>query len=421
MGLVKMKRAAIFGVCCVPILAAGWMRQTSPTPITDPVADLKKRVANGQAKLEFEPKQGYLRSILTQLKIDPNSQVLVFSKTSLQTDHISPKTPRALYFNDEVYVGWIPGAPLIEIMSVDPKRGALFYTIENTKQAKVAFSTEGSDCFRCHGGRGFGSPAALFGRSVQTAPSGYSRVFAQTYNMTPSTPIRNRWGGWYVSGTHGKLRHMGNELSQGTDEKHSINTDRGANVTSLSRYFDVKPYLTPHSDIAALMVFEQQMEVQNLITRANQDALLILRGTNPEKASKETIANIENYSEGLVAGLLCQGEAKLTSPVKGTTAFAKTYSESGPKDSKGRSLYQLDLTTRILRYPCSPLIYSPSFDALQSPVKSFVYRRLGEILSGRDKSGGYAHLSAADRKNVLEILTETKPDFAKFLASSGTK
>ncbi len=101
----------------------------------DPVADLKKRVANGQAKLEFEPKQGYLRSILTQLKIDPNSQVLVFSKTSLQTDHISPKTPRALYFNDEVYVGWIPGAPLIEIMSVDPKRGALFYTIENTKQA----------------------------------------------------------------------------------------------------------------------------------------------------------------------------------------------------------------------------------------------------------------------------------------------
>jgi hypothetical protein len=417
MGGIKMKRTAIFGTCCLPILAAGWLHQSAPTPAVDPVAQLKQRVASGQVKLQFEPKQGYLQSLLKELAIDPNSQVLVFSKTSLQTDFISPKTPRALYFNDEVYVGWIPGAPLIEIMSVDPKRGALFYTIENDAKSKLAFSSEGSDCFRCHGGRGFGSPAALFGRSVQTAPSGYSRVFANTFNMTPSTPIRNRWGGWYVSGTHGTLRHMGNELSQGTDEKHSINTERGANVTNLSRYFDVKPYLTPHSDIAALMVFEQQMEVQNLITRANQDALLILRGTSPEKASKEAVANIESYSEGLVAGLLCSDEVKLPNPVKGTTAFAKTYSESGPKDSKGRSLYQLDLTTRILRYPCSPLIYSPSFDALQTPVKNFVYRRLGEILTGKDKSGDFAHLSALDRKNVLEILTETKPDFAKFIGS----
>ncbi|RYG23594.1 hypothetical protein EON82_13535 [bacterium] len=385
-----LRRTAIFLGSFLPLAAS----LTLPPAPQDRVGDLVESVKAGTLTLPYEPKQGYLRALLKELRIDPASQVLVFSKGSLQADHIGPKNPRAIYFNADTYVGWIPGAPMIEIASIHPKRGVVFYTIPNGKEAKATFETSPSACDRCHGAIG----PDLFATSAPTSESGYPRAFARSFRATPDLPFNQRWAGWYVTGTHGAMRHLGNELSVGDDEKNRIDVEKGANVTDLKRYFDVSGYLTPHSDIAALMVFEQQMHVQNVLTRTVQ-----------QTASDESY--LDEACEELVEALLCVGEAKLTAPLKGTSAFPASYAAGLPKDSKGRSLGDLDLKSRVLKYPCSPLIYSASFDALPAKAKEGVYKRLKEILTGKDTSGTYAHLTATDRQALLQILKETKSGF----------
>ncbi len=368
-------RPAILLLSGFPLLAAAYASvQAEPT---DPVA----RLIADKTPLAYEPRRGYLDDLLKKLKIDPDSQTLVFSKTSLQSDFINPKKPRAIYFNDETYVGWIPGAPLIEIVTVHPTKGTVFYTLSNDK--KATFAREPKECGRCHGVIG----PRLFASSSFTAPSGYPWVFSRQHRAVPSTPFQMRWGGWYVTGTHGAQRHMGNELALGDDERQAIDMEKGANVTDLRRYFDVKPYPTPHSDLVALMVMESQMDVQNAISRRDS-------------------------ADAIVEALLGCDEAPLTAPVKGTAGFAARYAATAPKDRQGRSLSELDLKTRLLKYPCSPLVYSPSFDALPASIKEKVWRQMRDVLSGKDPDGRFEHLSAADRKAVSEILRDTKPEFA---------
>ena len=360
-------RLAVLSLCAVPMalaVAAQGVRRAAPLDVS---------------RLAYEKEHGVLRSLLAALDIDPRSQTLVFSKTSLQSDHIGPKTPRAIYFNADTYVGWIPGAPLIEIARLDPTRGVVFSTIRNVPTPTLAEGPKA--CGRCHGGRS----ARLFALSVRTAPSGYPRAFGREFDATPSLPFKDRWGGWYVTGTHGAQRHLGNELSLGTDETNRIDAERGANVTDLRRYLDPKPYLTPHSDLVALMVMESQLQIGNAL--ADGDA------------------------EPLVRALLGVGEARLTAPVAGTGGFAEYYAATAPKDHRGRSLGELDLKSRLYRYGCSPQVYSRPFASLPQTVRTAVFRRLREILSGEDRSATFAHLSPDDRRATLEILTETLPGF----------
>lgn len=402
-----MRRPLHLLLSALPLAAGAWVQGT-PAGTEDPIATLQADLAAGKKTLPYEPKQGYLRALLKELRIDPSSQTLVFSKTSLQTDFISRKTPRAIYFNDEVYVGWIPGAPLIEIMSVHPTRGIVFTSLPNVApkgNTKAAFKSESEDCARCHGGR----VPRLFANSVLVAPSGYPRVFSRGFDATPSLPLRQRWGGWYVTGTHGGGRHMGNVLSLGTDEKPTLDIEKGANVTDLRPYFDTTRYLVPHSDIVALLVMESQMEVQNAITRAGRTA-------RPRRDGAP--ASPDDVAEGvdtLVEALLGSGEAKLASPVAGTTGFATTYAARSPRDPKGRSLFELDLRTRVYRYGCSPLIYSRSFEKLPDAARQGVYARLKAILSGADKDPRFSHLTPEDRQTLLELFRDTMPEFARFL------
>ena len=98
-----------------------------------------------------------------------------------------------------------------------------------------------------------------------------------------------------------------------------------------------------------------------------------------------------------------------TEPVRGNTTFAAEFAKRGPFDKKGRSLRDFDMQTRMFKHPCSYLIYSPAFDALPAEVKDYLYRRLWDVLIGRDVGKEFAHLSAADRTAIREILVETKP------------
>lgn len=364
----------------------------------DPVAGLDA------STLKYEKGHGYLKSVLAALEIPLDSQVLVFSKSSMQSSHIGPENPRAIYYNDHTYVGWIPGAPLIEIMTVDPVEGAKFYTVPNEAEMAVPkFNAETSDCFPCHGGRFGGQVPSLIARSSHVAPSGYPRVFSRTVSVDATTPFKQRWGGWYVTGTHGASRHMGNELSLGTDEKNTLDTEKGANVTDLRRYFKTGAYLTPHSDIVSLLVMEQQMDVQNEISRVGIRARTLL-AKSPDRA------DLVRLCESLVRSLMGAGEATLESPVQGTSTFAETYAASAPKDGQGRSLSELDLQTRLLKYRCSPLVYSESFKSLPAEVREVVWAEIREGLTG---PSAFPHIPTEERKVILGILAETVPGFKK--------
>ncbi len=374
---------------------------------TDDVAILAAKINSGEFKLAYEPNQGYLRSLLDLLHVSKSSQILVFSKTSIQSAYISPQSPRAVYFNDRTYVGWIRGAPNLEFASIDPKIGPIFYTLANEPAQKPRLVRQTDECLQCHNSSLTGNVPGFLARSVYAGPDGTPKLAGGSYNTTPASPIKERWGGWYVTGVHGDQRHMGNEVARGDYQNPTLDTEKGANVTRLNGYFDVEAYLTPHSDIVALMVAEQQMRIQNLITKASyqtekaiQDAKELRKfGFTEAHVAESTRDRIKNVCDPLVLALTDADEAPLTSPIKGTSKFTETFSASAPADQKGRRLSELDLTSRLMKYPCSPMIYSPSFAALPSEARDYVLQHLKKLLSGRDRSAQIA----------LKILSETLP------------
>lgn len=387
----------------------------------DAISRLQMSIDSGSVKLEYSPKNGYLPSVLKQLSITPASQTLVFSKTSFQRDLISPDTPRALYFNDHTYIGWEQNAPLLEVSTVDPQLGAVFYVLQQQPKAKPHFIRQTYECLQCHTGTmSSGVPGHIM-RSVYARRDGLPDFAAGTFLTTDQSPIEERWGGWYVTGTHGSMRHMGNVIARGSDADPTLDREKGANVTDLKSFVDTSPYLRKTSDIAALMVMEHQTRVQNLITKANYHTRIALRYEqmmNKEMnrpanyRAESTMSRIKSVCEPLLKAMLFSEEARLTSRISGDPGFAASFSQNGPRDKKGRSLRDFDLNHRLFRYPCSYLIYSDAFNGLPVDAKEYFYHRLWEVLNGTDTSPAFAYLSTADRANIRDILLDTKPDFA---------
>jgi hypothetical protein len=384
----------------------------------DPVARLEERLQAHQVSMRYEGRQGYLRSVLKALDVPVSSQVLVFSKTSFQRSKIAPESPRALYFNDDVYIGYVQGGDVLEFSAVDPQLGGTFYLLEQNRASQPSFTRQTHDCLQCHAsGKTLDVPGHLV-RSVYPEESGQPAFNAGTFNTTHESPMSERWGGWYVTGTHGKQVHMGNVLVTDRNSPEKLDTRAGSNVTDLSDKIDTSAYLSPHSDLVALLVLEHQVKMHNLITLASYQAKLAIHyarainkalGEPEDTISESTARRFQGPAEDLVKYMLFVDEAGLTEPVRGTSSFAADFPARGPRDRQGRSLRDLDLKTRLLKYPCSYLIYSKSFDALPGPVKDHVYRRLFDVLSGKDQSPAYARRTPEERKAVLEILRDTKP------------
>jgi hypothetical protein len=378
------------------------------------VAALIEKARSGKAVLKHDDEHGYLASLLEQLDVPLSSQVLVFSKTSLQRGRISPKTPRAIYFNDEIAVGFCRGGEVMEIAVADPALGTAFYTLEQDPAKGAEFKRQTDSCLLCHASSSNqGFPGHLI-RSVSTDRTGEMILSRGTKRVDHTTPFEDRWGGWYVTGTSGKQTHQGNRIFDGrSDEKG----EDGSNVTDLRTHFTVANYLTPHSDLVALMVLEHQSETHNRLTQANfvtrmaltEQAEINKAFNRPADERSEGITRRIHWAcESLVQYLLFCEEAPLKEAVSGTSPFAKEFTARGPFDSRGRSLREFDLRSRMFRYPMSYLIHSRAFDGLPGEARERVYRRLWEVLTGKDRSKEFAHLSETDRKAVLEILRETK-------------
>ena len=209
-----------------------------------------------------------------------------------------------------------------------------------------------------------------------------------------------------MTGTHGSMRHMGNAIVTSTDAREAMISDRTLNRTSLDGLFDVRGYGSADSDIVALMVFQHQVRVTNLITRIGWEARLAAYDRRLDLMSGPLHDGILE----LVDALLFVGEEPLTARVTGTSGFAEMFAAQGPADDQGRSLRQLDLEHRLLRYPCSYMIYSAAFHALPIDVRHAIYRRMWNILSGHDASPKYSRLSEPDRRAIMEILRDTLHD-----------
>jgi hypothetical protein len=133
-------------------------------------------------------------------------------------------------------------------------------------------------------------------------------------------------------------------------------------------------------------------------------------GESAENRLESTTRRMESAGDDLLAALLFVDEAPITAPIAGTSTFAEQFARIGPRDGHGRSLRDFDLQRRLFRHPCSYLIYSPSFQQLPGEMRDYVWRRMGEILTGRDRSERFAHLSDHDRRAIAEILRDTLPE-----------
>ena len=396
------------------------IQYTKTTP-SDAISRLQKAIDSGAVKLDFNERNGYLQAVLRQIKVPASSQILVFSKTSFQRQLIEPDSPRALYYDDNTYIGWVRGAPYLEVSTIDPQLGAVFYILDQKPAAKPKFVRQTYECLQCHtGSMTQGIPGNMM-RSVYARADGQPDFRAGTFVSTDQSPIEERWGGWYVTGTHGRMRHMGNVLARGADGEPTLDREKGANVTDLRKFVDTTPYINRHSDIVSLMVIEHQTHIQNLITKANYHTRMALRYEQllnkelqrpADYRSDSTLSRVRSVCEPLVKAMLFSEEAPLTGPVVGTSGFTAQFQAAGIHDKQGRSLRDFDLKTRLMRYRCSYLIYSDSFNGLPPLAKETIYRRLWEVLDGKDKTAPFAHLSDSDRAEIRDILLETKPDFA---------
>lgn len=378
----------------------------SKAPASNAVSRLQERIERGEARLAFDDRLGYLPALLQALGIQPSSQMLVFSKTSFQRERISPRTPRALYFNDEAYVGFIPGAPLMEVSVADPRLGGVFYTLDQARSDKPRL-VRMDQCLECHASaKTMGVPGHLV-RSFMTDEDGVVDLNSGVSQVNHRTPLAERWGGWYVSGRHGAQVHRGNLVGKAAFERQEKEPNYLGNRTDLKPFFDLSRYLSPDSDIVALMVLEHQTHMHNFITRLGYEATLALEQYGH-------VNYMKSATEAFLRYLLFTEEAPLTGSVSGTSAFARTFSGQGPKDRLGRSLRDFDLRSRLFKYPCSYLIYSEGFDLLPGKLKERLYRRLWEILAGGDAGPDFGTIPADTRRAILEILIDTKPGLPEY-------
>lgn len=390
----------------------------SASTAQDPFASLKERIADGSFVLPHEEKAA-LRALLTALQVPEWTQVLVFSRTSLQRSRIRPEHPRALYFSDSVYVGWVPGG-LIEVAAIDPRLGPVFYALDTRPTAAATRRVRrDADCLSCHGGDFVRDIPGLFARSLFTDASGNPLLRHGTMLVTDETPFSDRWGGWYVTGYHGLEPHRGNAFAAERGDRLVFNPAE-ARPDALSGFFPTQDYLRATSDVVALLLLEHQMTVHNALTRASHAAQrMIAYQQGLQAAFKEPVTDEPAYDsvrsvfastiEEVIDRLLFRGAAPLPAGIRGDPDLIRQFPHGAPATADGRSLKQLSLDGRLLQRRCSYLIYSDSFRSLPASLRNRLIDRLGAVLEGRDGSDRYDYLPSTERAAIREILVATLP------------
>lgn len=386
----------------------------------DKVAALDRTLRNQGRTLTPEGPTGYLRPLLQALDIPVESQLLVFSKTGLQREFTGPRNPRALYFGDSVVVGYIPGAPSLEIAAQDPRHGVMFYTLRQDASAGPPTLERRTECLACHVSAATLEVPGFIVRSNMVGEDGNAMPRLGSFTVNHRTPHTERWGGWFVTGNatappYGPLGHLGNLTVTPHPTSGPAILSNNVLIEWLNRPEEGNRHLASDSDLAALMTFDHQMHGLNAITRLGWEARVAAAESRTVQNDQALQARVKDLAEYL----LFTGEASLAFEVTPRPGFAEALAARAPKDTRGRALTDFDLTKRVFKYPCSYLVYSDSFKALPPDVREAVYRQMFVILAGRPGRDGYPHLAAADRSAIAQILRDTVPDLPSDLGGTG--
>ena len=397
---MKLRAIALLGLLLL-VQPLSWAQDKPPS---NAVEVLQKALDAGTATLPFaNDGHGYVPGLLQALRIPRNSQLLVFSASSLQFDRIGPKTPRAVYHQDDVALGTVLDGKLIEVMATDRDSGVAFYTLDTAQAERPRFERRTGECMICHG---FASrwASGMLVANMDTGPDGKPLNLdpMHIFHLTDHrTPFEERYGGWYVTGQTGAMHHRGNVTLDPADPLTV--PPGGLNLASISSRIDAARYLEPGSDVVSLLTLEHQSGFVNLVTRINAQ----YRGLNNlaiKPALRATQDDIDFSLDELAGYMIFADEVALPSPVTGSSDFTRDFEARGPRDGQGRSLRQFDLVTHLFRYPLSFMIYSQSFDTLNPAAKARVWRLAYDRLRSKGASGAAA----------IAIVAATKPDAPDF-------
>ena len=391
----------------------------SDTKPKDPIAKMIIPYEQGKLALDKTSEKAFLHSLLDMLNVPLESQALVFSRTSAQNDRIRPQHPRAIYFSENFYVGWVQGGA-IEIASMDPDLGPIFYRMETPfgRESKPRIIRD-NQCLNCHGSSRTDGYPGMVVRSVYPNSIGFPIFGAGTRRTDHSSPLNERWGGWFVTGESAGKRHQGNIYYKEGEPGEAIPVmDFGANLKTLDKAFDTSEYLSPTSDIVGLMVLEHQVMAHNAIIRAHLNTRRWLYidhnvgkhiGRPEGKIGEATLNYIDRGANELLRVLLFTDEANLEIwGVEGGEAFQKSFAGKARRNAEGHSLRDLQLLSRLFKNRLSYMIYSSSFEHLHPVMKKVFYRKLWQSLHGKGEAKIIGHLGNKERARILSILLATK-------------
>lgn len=411
--------------CCLTGLAlsGGHAQVYEESPIRysrrtpgDIAADWRRSLPMGEPEFDQSSPKAFLRSVLDELGISPESQLLVFSTTSFQNKKIDGARPRALYFNENHYVGFVQGGPL-ELVTTDSRMGLNFYTMTVPKPNDLRGPTLHRDpaCITCHAGNSQSDFPGLMALSVFSTEEGSQVLQGTTHVVDDTLDVANRWGGWYVTGKTGGARHRGNAYYVPTSDREAdpaIDKDFGLTVNELSGLLDMKPYLAKTSDVVALLVFEHQIHAHNQLVEAFGRSRIAIYADDEYMAGGElqpkTLAVMDDEIEDLLDVMLFTEEADLSEhQVEGSTAFQTAFKENALTDKEGRSLKDFELDGRLFEHRLSYMIYSEAFGHLPDQFQERFFARLDEVLDGSPEEDRFTHLPVEERQAIRSILKAT--------------
>lgn len=408
-----MKRCLPIFFLVLPALAGSDFWELSPirysdTAATNNLTKLATDLSSGARKIKGTTGLERLKFVLDELQVPEESQILVFSKTSHQNSLINPKNPRALYFSENAYVGYVPGGD-IEAIIQDPLLGPVYYLLEADGPGGLEIERDLSTCISCHATSNTEHVPGMLVRSVFPDESGRPLLAMGTRLVDHESPLPERWGGYYVTG-RSSLPHLGNR----TYVENEPAEPQPSDLRDLGNTIDTTKYLRPTSDIVALLVLEHQCRMHNLLTAASMQyrrAIFLSRlldpNAGPDAGSAGQVA--DSMADKIVDCLFFKGEVDPGEGIEGGEDFQKSFEARFPRTKDGRSLADFKLYDHIFKHRCSYMVYSDAFRNLPVPVKQLVIRKMHSALTGNDSAGDW--IKVPEKQKIDAILAETLPEW----------
>ncbi len=402
---------------CFAILSAPLLAENGSTPVgdfgeaphnywtkpDDPFTRFADRVQRGEVKLDARAgEKQFVIDLLKELEVPVSSQLWVFSGTSLQSGRISPRNPRAIYFNEELYVGYVPGGQM-EIASLDPERGTIFYIFDIPRNGESARFQRSEKCMNCHAGDAQFKVPGLAVESVIPGPNTGSLDAFRRGLSGHTIPLEDRFGGWHVTGAPTSLKHHGNATGDLNAGKMTMTPIPPGTL------FDVSRYPVATSDILAHLIFEHQTGFTNRVTEARyltRAALAAGKG----RIGAEDMKALEAKADALARYVMFADEAPLPKEgITGDSDFKTEFLRNRKPAPDGTALKDLDLRTHLFKYRCSYMLYSRVFASLPSEFKKLVYARLSAAVGETNASRDFSYLPPAEKRSIRAIVGATLP------------